>query len=61
MTTARDLGKASMAAVEVHDRVGWLALFAEDAVVEDPIGPSVFDPEGRATVAPRPSPPSTTM
>jgi steroid delta-isomerase len=47
MTTARDLGKASMAAVEVHDRVGWLALFAEDAVVQDPIGPSVFDPEGK--------------
>ena len=26
---------------------GWLALFADDAVVEDPIGPSAFDPEGR--------------
>jgi ketosteroid isomerase-like protein len=24
----------------------WLALFAPDAVVEDPVGPSVFDPEG---------------
>ncbi len=46
MTTARDLGRASMAAVEARDRQGWLALFAEDAVVEDPIGPSAFDPEG---------------
>ncbi len=47
MTTARDLGKASMAAVEAHDREAWLALFADDAVVEDPIGPSAFDPEGK--------------
>ena len=38
----------------------WLALFADDGVVEDPIGPSAFDPEGRVTAAPRPSPPSTT-
>jgi steroid delta-isomerase len=36
-----------MAAVEAGDRAGWLALFADDAVVEDPIGPSAFDPEGR--------------
>ncbi len=36
-----------MAAVEAGDREGWLALFTDDAVVEDPIGPSAFDPEGR--------------
>jgi len=35
-----------MDAVEAHDREAWLALFADDAVVEDPIGPSAFDPEG---------------
>lgn len=35
-----------MAAVEARDRQAWLGLFAEDAVVEDPIGPSAFDPEG---------------
>jgi steroid delta-isomerase len=46
MTTARDLGRASMAAVEAKDRRAWLDLFAEDAVVEDPVGPSMFDPEG---------------
>jgi steroid Delta-isomerase len=45
--TARDLALASMAAVEARDRQAWLALFADDAVVEDPIGPSPFDPEGR--------------
>ena len=47
MTTARELGQASMAAVEALDRQAWLDLFAEDAVVEDPVGPSMFDPEGR--------------
>ncbi len=46
MTTARDLGRASMAAVEAKDRQGWLDLFDRDAVVEDPVGPSAFDPEG---------------
>jgi ketosteroid isomerase-like protein len=35
-----------MAAVEAGDRAGWLALFADDAVVEDPVGPSMFDPDG---------------
>jgi len=25
----------------------WLALFAPDAVVEDPVGPSLFDPDGK--------------
>jgi steroid Delta-isomerase len=34
-------------AVERGDREGWLALFAEDAVVEDPIGVSSFDAEGK--------------
>jgi len=44
---ARELGRRSMAAVESKDREGWLALFAPDGVVEDPIGPSPFDPEAR--------------
>jgi len=35
-----------MAAIGTKDRDGWLALFADDAVVEDPVGPSMFDPEG---------------
>ena len=44
---ARDATVRSMAAVEAGSREGWLAQFAEDAVVEDPIGPSMFDPEGK--------------
>jgi ketosteroid isomerase-like protein len=46
MKSARQLAEASMAAVESGDRPGWLALFADDAVVEDPVGPSAFDPDG---------------
>ena len=44
---ARDASLASMRAIEAGDRDAWLALFAPDAVVEDPIGPSPFDPAGR--------------
>jgi steroid Delta-isomerase len=44
--TARDLARRSQAAVKVKDREGWLSLFAPDAVVQDPIGPSPFDPTG---------------
>jgi steroid Delta-isomerase len=43
---ARELGIRSRAAVAAGDREGWLALFADDAVVQDPIGPSPFDPDG---------------
>ena len=43
---ARAASQASMAAVTAGDRAAWLALFAADAVVEDPIGPSMFDPDG---------------
>jgi ketosteroid isomerase-like protein len=44
---ARDMAVRSVTAVENGDREGWLALFADDAVVEDPIGVSSFDPEGK--------------
>ena len=43
---ARDASLASMRAVEAGDKVAWLALFADDAVVEDPIGVSPMDPTG---------------
>lgn len=42
----REVSKKSMAAIEGKDRDAWLALFADDGVVEDPVGPSMFDPEG---------------
>lgn len=45
--TARELGIRSRAAVHSGDREAWLNLFAADAVVQDPIGPSPFDPDGQ--------------
>ena len=44
--TTRDLARQSQAAVHAKDRAGWLGLFAPDAVVADPIGPSPLDPAG---------------
>jgi steroid Delta-isomerase len=43
---ARDASRRSAAAVARGDKRGWLDLFAPDAVVEDPVGPSPFDPDG---------------
>ena len=40
-------GKRSRDAAMARDKEAWLAVFADDAVVEDPVGPSHFDPEGR--------------
>ncbi len=44
--TARDLARRSQAAVKAKDRAQWLSLWAADAVIQDPIGPSPFDPAG---------------
>lgn len=39
-------GRRSRDAVLVRDKDAWLANFAADAVVEDPVGPSMFDEDG---------------
>ena len=44
---ARAAAAASMSAVSRGAKDEWLALFAEDAVVEDAVGPSMFDAEGK--------------
>lgn len=44
--SARDLARRSQAAVRLKDRTAWLSLFAADAVVQDPVGPSPFDEAG---------------
>ena len=44
---ARRAAFASMTAVSGGDKQAWLALFAPDGVVEDPVGPSMFDAEGK--------------
>jgi steroid Delta-isomerase len=44
--TVRDLARRSQAAAGAKDRETWLGLFTPDAIVEDPIGSSPFDPDG---------------
>lgn len=44
---ARRAARRSMAAASAKRREDWLAVFAPDAVVEDPVGPSMLDPEGK--------------
>lgn len=43
----KDIPETSLARVRARDREGWLALFAEDAVVEDSVGPYEWDPDGK--------------
>jgi hypothetical protein len=47
---ARRAGLLSQKAVSRGDREGWLALFAEQATIEDPVGVSPFDPTGKGQV-----------
>ena len=44
---ARRAGELSRSAVSRGAREEWLALFADDAIVEDPIGVSPLDPTGK--------------
>jgi len=44
---ARVASHRSMDAVHKKDKQAWLDNFAEDAIVEDPVGPSPLDPTGQ--------------
>ena len=44
---ARVASMRSYSAVAKGDLEEWLGVYAPDAVLEDPVGPSMFDPEGR--------------
>lgn len=44
--TAKELGEISLRLTKEKDRDGWLALFADEAVVEDPVGGTQFGAEG---------------
>ncbi|CAM3323700.1 nuclear transport factor 2 family protein [Nocardioides dubius] len=44
---ARRASQRSYAAVAKGDLAEWLTVYAPDAVLEDPVGPSMFDPEGK--------------
>lgn len=43
---ARRMAQRSFRAAAAGDKQAWVALFAPDAVIEDPVGPSPFDATG---------------
>jgi steroid delta-isomerase len=45
-TPAIQAHKASIANAMAGNKAQWLEVFADDAVLQDPVGPSPFDPEG---------------
>jgi ketosteroid isomerase-like protein len=47
---ARVASQRSMKAVEAKAKDDWLALFTDDAVIEDPVGISPLDPEGNGQI-----------
>jgi len=44
---AREASQRSYSAVAKGDLAEWLTVYAEDALLEDPVGPSMFDAEGK--------------
>ena len=45
-TPALTASQASWRCVQAHDREGWLALMAEDVIIEDPIGVAITNADG---------------
>ncbi|GAT14916.1 nuclear transport factor 2 family protein [Mycolicibacterium thermoresistibile] len=45
-TPVRIASQASWRCVQAGDREGWLALMADDVVIEDPIGQAITNPDG---------------
>lgn len=45
-TAAIEANKKSIGYAMAGDKEAWLALYADDAIVQDPVGPSPFDPAG---------------
>ncbi|MBK7250800.1 MAG: nuclear transport factor 2 family protein [Gammaproteobacteria bacterium] len=43
---AQQAGAESLAAVRAKNKTAWLELFADDAVIQDPVGVSPLDPSG---------------
>lgn len=43
---ARDAQRAALRHALAGDKDGWLALWAEDCEIHDPVGPGLFDPTG---------------
>jgi steroid delta-isomerase len=46
LTPAMIASQNSWRCVQAHDREGWLALMADDVLIEDPIGQAITNPDG---------------
>ncbi len=44
---ARDAAIHSITCVQNKDREGWLSMWHPDGIIQDPVGPSPLDPEGK--------------
>lgn len=49
---AREISLKSQEYVHSHNREGWLGMYAEDGIIQDPIGPSYIDPDGKGFSTP---------
>lgn len=38
--------------LKTRDKEGWLSMWAEDGIIEDPIGPTILDPDGNGHSTP---------
>ena len=49
---AYQMSLVSRECLRTKDKERWLGMWAEDGKIEDPIGPSMLDPEGKGIVGP---------
>ena len=43
---AYQMSLRSRECLNTKDKARWLAMWAEDGIIEDPIGPTILDPDG---------------
>ncbi len=49
---AYQMSLRSRECLNTKDKKAWLAMWAEDGIIEDPIGPTVLDPDGKGHSTP---------
>ena len=49
---AYQMSLTSRECLKTKDKKRWLAMWAEDGIIEDPIGPTMLDPEGKGHSTP---------
>ncbi|MBK6510796.1 MAG: nuclear transport factor 2 family protein [Haliea sp.] len=49
---AYQMSLRSRECLKTKDKARWLAMWAEDGIIEDPIGPTILDPDGKGHSTP---------